>query len=248
MLAGSQATKISKNRLNQLSTFGLLSQLKQSKSANLVDTCLGQDWIEQVELERFRPVTRLTAGGQEVMRNPVPPDVTSAPVGQYGTKTGLSSRVTSPKRPRHRDAIRIRSIRHTSSPRVGSKRRCGSAVADAGDPTIATGRGSCWRSGFRSKNPLTSAGCHVRRLWPTPRRSCPAGARLDPERLFSTEELAQLRQQAHTMTPPEGPASESAIGNRQVDAGNATLATVGRKSPAAGCVHSRAAGPRSPRF
>ena len=52
----------------QLSTFGLLAHLKQTEVVTLIDGLIAVGCLEQVDLDRFRPVVQLTALGGEVMR------------------------------------------------------------------------------------------------------------------------------------------------------------------------------------
>ncbi len=67
MLCGSNDKAVVRNRLDQLSTFGLLGHLKQAEVAQLMDAMLLAGLLEQVEFEPFRPVVQLTAEGHEVM-------------------------------------------------------------------------------------------------------------------------------------------------------------------------------------
>ncbi len=75
MLQGSRAAKVLKSRLDQLSTFGLLSYLAQSDVLALLDACLEQHWVESHEVNRFRPVLRVTDPGRAVMRASDPPHI-----------------------------------------------------------------------------------------------------------------------------------------------------------------------------
>ena len=68
MLCGSNSTKMTKLRLDRLSTFGLLGHLKQTEVATLIEGLLAAGCLEQTDLDRFRPVVRLTALGGDVMR------------------------------------------------------------------------------------------------------------------------------------------------------------------------------------
>ncbi len=68
MLCGSNSAKIKKLRLNQLSTFGLLGQLKQAEVATLIELLIALGCLEQEEIDRFRPVLKLTPLGGDVMR------------------------------------------------------------------------------------------------------------------------------------------------------------------------------------
>ena len=74
MLCGSGSEKVKKLRLNRLTTFGLLAHLTQPEAAALIDALIGAGCLEQTELDRFRPVVRLTDLGAEVMRGTRPLD------------------------------------------------------------------------------------------------------------------------------------------------------------------------------
>ncbi len=67
MLCGSSDKAVIRNRLDQLTTFGLLGHLKQSEVAQLMDAMLAAGLLEQNEIEPFRPIVQLTARGLEVM-------------------------------------------------------------------------------------------------------------------------------------------------------------------------------------
>ena len=68
MLCGSNSAKVKKLRLNQLSTFGLLWQLKQAEVVTLIDILIAIGCLEQEDIDRFRPVLKLTPLGGDVMR------------------------------------------------------------------------------------------------------------------------------------------------------------------------------------
>jgi ATP-dependent DNA helicase RecQ len=68
MLVGSQAKEVEKFKLNKLSTFGLLSQLKESQACALIDALLAVRLLQQVEETPHRPLVRLTPRGEEVMK------------------------------------------------------------------------------------------------------------------------------------------------------------------------------------
>ena len=68
MLCGSGNAKMSKLRLDKLSTFGLLKHLRQTEVALLIDVLIAHRCLEQVEPEPFRPVVQLTEFGREVMK------------------------------------------------------------------------------------------------------------------------------------------------------------------------------------
>ncbi|REK06064.1 MAG: RecQ family ATP-dependent DNA helicase [Planctomycetota bacterium] len=83
MLCGSSDKAVQRNRLDKLSTFGLLSHLKQGEVTQLVDALLLCGLLEQNEIERFRPIVQLTERGVDVMSGregdalnlPLPDDV-----------------------------------------------------------------------------------------------------------------------------------------------------------------------------
>ncbi len=67
MLCGKANKSVTRNRLDKLSTFGLLAHLKQTQVVELIDGLIVCGLIEQVDLEKFRPVVRLTARGVDIM-------------------------------------------------------------------------------------------------------------------------------------------------------------------------------------
>ncbi len=67
MLCGSNDKAVQRNRLDKLSTFGLLAQLKQTEVLQLTDALLLCGLLEQNEIEPFRPILQLTARGGNVM-------------------------------------------------------------------------------------------------------------------------------------------------------------------------------------
>jgi ATP-dependent DNA helicase RecQ len=68
MLGGSRSAKITKWRLDELSTFGLLKSWPQTEIADLLDSMTAAGLFEQNEVDRFRPILKLTARGEDVMR------------------------------------------------------------------------------------------------------------------------------------------------------------------------------------
>jgi ATP-dependent DNA helicase RecQ len=68
MLCGSGNAKMAKLRLDKLSTFGLLKNLKQPEVLLLIDALIAMRCIQQIDLEQFRPVLELTEFGTEVMK------------------------------------------------------------------------------------------------------------------------------------------------------------------------------------
>ena len=75
MLSGSKSAKVKKFGLDKLSTHGLLSELRQTEILDLLDQLIDVGLIEQVDVDRFRPVVRLTVVGRDIMRDenqPIP--------------------------------------------------------------------------------------------------------------------------------------------------------------------------------
>jgi ATP-dependent DNA helicase RecQ len=67
MLCGSTSDKVGKLNLDKLSTFGLLRRLRQTEVVELLDALIVVGYVEQVEVDRFRPILQLSARGSEVM-------------------------------------------------------------------------------------------------------------------------------------------------------------------------------------
>jgi len=72
MLVGSQAKEVTKFRLNQLSTFGLLSRLTEPQAVSLIEALLATRLLMQVEETPHRPLVRLTPRGEEIMKGASP--------------------------------------------------------------------------------------------------------------------------------------------------------------------------------
>ena len=68
MLCGSRSSKVNKWGLQQLSTFGLLAHLQQVEVAKMIEALLEAGLIEQTEVDRFRPIVKLTKRGIQVMK------------------------------------------------------------------------------------------------------------------------------------------------------------------------------------
>jgi len=67
MLCGSTSEKVTRNRLDKLSTYGLLAHLKQTEVVELIDAAVAGDLLESSEVDRFRPVLNITPSGTEIM-------------------------------------------------------------------------------------------------------------------------------------------------------------------------------------
>jgi ATP-dependent DNA helicase RecQ len=69
MLRGSGNDKIKKFGLDRLSTFGLLKHLTQPEVVMLIDGLISLGCLQQEEIDKFRPVVKMTDFGNEVMRS-----------------------------------------------------------------------------------------------------------------------------------------------------------------------------------
>jgi ATP-dependent DNA helicase RecQ len=75
MLCGSGSARMSKLRLDQLSTFGLLNQWKQTEVVALIEGLVTTRHLEQENVDVRRPVVRLTPLGMELMAGKTTLDV-----------------------------------------------------------------------------------------------------------------------------------------------------------------------------
>jgi ATP-dependent DNA helicase RecQ len=67
MLCGSKSKKLQQWRLNQLSTYGLLSGLRQSEVVAVMDALAAGGMLEQKEVDERRPTLHVTETGRELM-------------------------------------------------------------------------------------------------------------------------------------------------------------------------------------
>src|SRR6056297_2608377 len=72
MLCGSQNKKMQQWKLNRLSTFGMLSGLKQGQVTEVLDAICDAGMAEQIEVDDRRPTIKLSELGQEVMKGVTP--------------------------------------------------------------------------------------------------------------------------------------------------------------------------------
>ncbi len=68
MLCGSKSVKITRWKLDQLSTYGLLSFLSQADVGLLIDELIRVQLLEQNDVDHRRPVVRVTSLGWDIMR------------------------------------------------------------------------------------------------------------------------------------------------------------------------------------
>ncbi|MCH2181325.1 MAG: RecQ family ATP-dependent DNA helicase [Mariniblastus sp.] len=71
MLTGSSSRKVQKNGLHKLSTFGLLSGLRQTDVVTLINWLIDHGFLKQSEQTRFRPVLNVTDSGRALMKGDV---------------------------------------------------------------------------------------------------------------------------------------------------------------------------------
>ncbi|MCH2179762.1 MAG: RecQ family ATP-dependent DNA helicase [Mariniblastus sp.] len=76
MLTGSTSQKIKKSGLHKLSTFGLLSRLRQADVITLLDWLIDHGYLKQTEQTRFRPTLKITQRGHNMMKGEVEIDLT----------------------------------------------------------------------------------------------------------------------------------------------------------------------------
>ncbi len=69
MLCGSKSSKLSKWKLDQLSTYGLLGNLTQIDVSQLLDVLMEKRLVEQIDVDRHRPIVQLTDYGVDVMKS-----------------------------------------------------------------------------------------------------------------------------------------------------------------------------------
>ena len=105
MLCGSKATKVVRFRLDQLSTFGLLGHLKQPEVTELIDALLAAGLLDQADVERNRPVLRLTDTGNEVMRGQAPLPESFALSDEVAGKLSRTANADSPANAASRSAV-----------------------------------------------------------------------------------------------------------------------------------------------
>jgi ATP-dependent DNA helicase RecQ len=71
MLVGSTSVRVTRLGLDRLSTYGLLEQLTEVEATELIDAIMRQRLLQQVEIDRFKPVVQLTPRGEQVMKGDV---------------------------------------------------------------------------------------------------------------------------------------------------------------------------------
>jgi ATP-dependent DNA helicase RecQ len=112
MLCGATTAKVTKFRLDRLSTYGLLSHLKQQEVTLLIDALINAGCLEQTDVERFRPIVQLTDLGAGVMRGQTTlTGGLTLPVPLF-RKLGGSARATSKKKAPKSEAARETPVEH----------------------------------------------------------------------------------------------------------------------------------------
>ncbi|MAI32294.1 MAG: helicase [Planctomycetaceae bacterium TMED240] len=72
MLCGSKNKKLQQWKLHQLSTYGLLSGLRQTEVVNVMDALIETGLLQQKEVDERRPTLHMTEDGRRVMRSEAP--------------------------------------------------------------------------------------------------------------------------------------------------------------------------------
>ena len=72
MLCGSKNKKLQQWKLHRLSTYGMLSDLRQTEVVSLVDALIEAGMVEQKEVDERRPTIDITEFGREVMHAKTP--------------------------------------------------------------------------------------------------------------------------------------------------------------------------------
>ena len=72
MLCGSRNKKLQQWKLHQLSTYGLLSGLRQTEVVNIMDALIETGLLQQKEVDERRPTLHMTEDGRRVMRSETP--------------------------------------------------------------------------------------------------------------------------------------------------------------------------------
>jgi ATP-dependent DNA helicase RecQ len=67
MLTGSESKAMRRGGLNKLSTYGLLDKFTQNEVAQIIELLIAVGWVEQVEVDKFRPVISVGPIGWQVM-------------------------------------------------------------------------------------------------------------------------------------------------------------------------------------
>ena len=72
MLCGSRNKKLQQWKLHQLSTYGLLSGLRQTEVVGIMDALIETGLLQQKEVDERRPTLHMTEEGRQVMRSQTP--------------------------------------------------------------------------------------------------------------------------------------------------------------------------------
>jgi ATP-dependent DNA helicase RecQ len=74
MLCGSKNKKLQQWKLHRLSTYGLLSQLRQTEVVSVMDALIESGLLQQKEVDERRPTLHVTEGGRKLMlsEDPIP--------------------------------------------------------------------------------------------------------------------------------------------------------------------------------
>lgn len=132
MLCGSKNKKLQQWKLHQLSTYGLLSPLRQSDVVTVMDACIEAGLLQQKEVDDRRPTIHMTDAGRRVMhaQEPMPDTVRlSRPLAKRLAKSARtiesgdvqgSDSESSPRTPEADEVLaRLKRWRHKTSAAQG---------------------------------------------------------------------------------------------------------------------------------
>jgi len=220
MLAGSRASKLAKLKLNELSTFGLLGHLKQTEIAALLDAMLHTGLVEQHDVQRYRPVLRLTEYGRDVMnlRAALP-----AHLSVSAELLGVIGRHAFPAdSPEQDPAAKVTSYTNNASREPAARRASGlqrfddtHAAADSVDQRKPSYYWT-WRllsAGFRPEECARIRGLSLAEIFEDAVRAADNQLSIDVSWVFTAAELEALEASAQKTTAAS-PAEDSVEDNR----------------------------------
>ncbi len=213
MLAGSSASKVARWKLNELTTFGLLRHMKQADIIQLLDLLVAADLLECVEIDRFRPVMRLTAAGDQFMRTGtvtdgalrLPPNVLAKLVGP----TAAASRIDQASDPAPGPLSPT-----VASPPVASRAASPSPrVAPNAPPAVETPDYYwTWRllsEGYTPEQCQKVRGYSADQLWDQACQALAQGLTLEVRRLFSESHWRWLELHGREVPPADEPSTRA---------------------------------------
>ena len=130
MLSGSKADRVTKFGLNKLSTFGLLRDLTQDGVSDLLSALRAEGFVEQFDVDKDRPVLRLTDQGREIMAGNVVAGTTLRLPRGLAAKLSKESRPAARQPPQPaRSAVSVESKRDSVGDRAPRQTSARAAAA-----------------------------------------------------------------------------------------------------------------------